>query len=360
METSKSGTRILESHYAHIRPSRNSPKIVNDRTFKENLEKIRGLAFTCSIPSRMCLEIWKKSDLKTRILYLCLPLSYLIPAFDILRFIWFIVDSYLSNNNEYILGKSYILMTRIFSAILPLIAIRKRSNFNTLIDDLQKYNPKCQTKKLSDICQKIGSRSILITACMKALLAATFQIILPLTLIDPEYFMEVLGFPLSRQNNFFTFMLIMNFSTDIWNSMLFLPFEKISDVLTPIFIEEFKYLSDALKKSIKEIQVDEVQILRRRKYLNELLTEIINQHDRLSRLSKKANSVFQNCNGIIVSFLLIICCMVSYEIANKLIYQSGYILQVFAGIATALYISYLIHKGVEYNSSVSISFLYLL
>ncbi|XP_036361414.1 uncharacterized protein LOC118764605 isoform X1 [Octopus sinensis] len=345
MDTSNSGPKSSKSQSVHIRTNDNSPKIINESPFKAYLWKLRRLAIVCSIPSKMSLEIWKKSEVKTRILFLCLPLIYLIPAFDTLRFIWFIVASYTSKNTEYILGKCFMLMMKMCPGILTVIVTWKRSHVNALIDDIQNYiliSPSNILKKRSNKC---GTCNILMIICITFILSSTNQIILPTTLSDPQYFMEVSGFPLSRENKLFTFMLIMNFTTDLWNAMLFMPLAELRDALTSIVIEEFKCLSKTLRETIPDIQDAKGKIIQRRINFNEKLDEIINQHTRLGLLMKGMNSVFEFCNGTIVLLFLIICCIISYEIANELVYQKGYVIQIAMGIMTALYCLYLIYIG---------------
>lgn len=318
------------------------------------LDKIEQLSIFLRFPSKMTVNKWKSSGLKERTLYCLLLLLYCVFITDFIRLPWFIIAKCSSENTGSLLAKSSLLLVKIVPNMLAINALWNRYCLVQFLQEFRIFIPVNQSEKYFSKYNKMGMFQIKFHTCLGILLCFTIQIMLPVVLKEPEYFLDVLSFPLTRKNELFEFILIINFIIHLLGHILMMLFNILLFTAILIFIDEFKFLSDKLTNISEKMNREYKGIFFTHIHCNKIITQIIDQHGKLCNLLKVLNAVNKVGCGISILSFITICCVILYAIANNLVTRNGYVLQITFGVLTALAFIIYAYKGIQVNFNVSI------
>lgn len=113
----------MESHYSDFDTCHSvyidydiyQSKSIKETVFNTFLEKLQRFTILCRFPPEINIKIWKSSTLKTRILYCIIFLIYIIVISEIIRFPWFILKYYSTEDTRSLLAKIFLLSLKFFS-----------------------------------------------------------------------------------------------------------------------------------------------------------------------------------------------------------------------------------------------------
>lgn len=328
-------------------------KYIKHTTLNIFLRKTEQLSIFLKFQIKMNINIWKSSGLKIRILHCLLIFLYFVVSIDFIRLPWFILAKYSTEDTGPLLAKCFFLYLKIYPNMLAINILWNRQYFIRLLGEFASYIPVNQCEKHIAKYNKMGIFQIAFNIWLIVALCFIIHILLPIVLQEPEYFLGVMGFPLTRKSRLFEFILMINFLTQVLANLITLPNNVMILVLLPYITDEFKCLSDELENMMEKMHQGNRGIFVTRNHCSKTIYEIINQHGRLCHLLKFVNAISKGGGGISIFTFILICCTIAYEIANQLVTGNGYILQIVTGILTALACLVVIFKGLQINFCVS-------
>lgn len=354
----------MESHYSDFDTCHSvyidydiyQSKSIKETVFNTFLEKLQRFTILCRFPPEINIKIWKSSTLKTRILYCIIFLIYIIVISEIIRFPWFIFKYYSTEDTRSLLAKIFLLSLKFFPGICAIFIIWNRQQFNSLIKEFGTYIPANQNTENMTKYKQVGMLYSKIQIALNVLVILVTQTLLPMLLNENIPFLDVLAFPVSRKSELYIYMLILNFITGVFTYILIGSNNILLYLTLKVLIDEFKYLSEKLEKIFRRMRTGHIEVSVVRSNYNNLIYQIINQHGILCDLLKIINRIFQSIYTITIIFFVFNCCLMAYDIANNVVTENGYILQITFGIMAMLHCLTAIQKSLQVNFYVRILF----